>query len=93
MPSSHGVGTQSPTYTLAEYGTAGGLVHLQPKPGHQFIVLLVPAGPAKQVVVTVVQGRYAYLVAIQLLSLKNFFEIPKHTIYILHRSESSRTQT
>ena len=49
MPSSHGVGTQSPTYGLAEYGTASGLVHLQPKPGHQFTVLIGPAGPTEQV--------------------------------------------
>ena len=32
MTSSHGVGTQSPTCALAEYGTASGLVHSQPKP-------------------------------------------------------------
>ena len=31
MPSSHGVGTQSPTCALAEYGTSNGFVHPQPK--------------------------------------------------------------
>ena len=36
------VGTQSPTCALVEYGTASGFVHLQPKPGPQFTVLLWP---------------------------------------------------
>ena len=33
MPPGYGVGTQSPTCALVEYGTASGLVHPQPKPG------------------------------------------------------------
>ena len=47
VPSSHGVGTQSPFCALAEYGTASGLVHPQPKPGSRFIVLLEPGWGAK----------------------------------------------
>ena len=47
MPFSHCMGTQSPTCALAEYGTASGLVHPQPKPGSRFTVLLVPGWDAK----------------------------------------------
>ena len=47
MPSSHGVGNQSPTCALAEYGPLSGLVHPQPKPGPQFTVLLGPGWAAK----------------------------------------------
>ena len=45
--SSHGVDTQSPIYALAEYGSAGGLVHPQPKPGLQFTLLLEPGWGAR----------------------------------------------
>ena len=45
MPLHCGVGTQSPTYTSVELGTASGLVH--PKPGPQFTILLEPGLGAK----------------------------------------------
>ena len=40
MPLHCGVGTQSPTCTSEELGTASGLVLPQPKPGPQFTILL-----------------------------------------------------
>ena len=47
MPLHCGVGTQSPTCTSAELGTASGLVLPQPKPGSQFTILLGPGLGAK----------------------------------------------
>ena len=49
MPSRRGVDIRSPTTALAEYGTASGLVHSQPKPGPHFAVLLWPAWAGCQV--------------------------------------------
>ena len=39
-PSNGGVGTQSPTCTSVELGTASGLVLPQSRPGSQFTILL-----------------------------------------------------
>ena len=47
MPLHCGVGTQSPTCTSEELGTASGLVLPQPKPGPQFTILLGPGLGAK----------------------------------------------
>ena len=47
MPLHCGVGTQSPTCTSVELGTASGLVLPQPKPGSQFTILLGPGLGAK----------------------------------------------
>ena len=47
MPLHCGVGTQSPTCTSVELGTANGLVLPQPKPGSQFTILLGPGLGAK----------------------------------------------
>ena len=47
MPSSHGVGIQSPICALTVCDTASGFVHPQPKPGPQFTFLLGPGWGAK----------------------------------------------
>ena len=47
MPSSHDVGTRSPTGALVEYGTASGLAHPLAKSAPQFTVLVGPGWGAK----------------------------------------------
>ena len=46
MPFNHGAGNQSCTCALAEYGTASGLVHPQPKLSPQFATFLGLGGVA-----------------------------------------------